>query len=75
MYVQMYRYAIVIFNSDTQFLTRQEIKEILGTFVDHLNRRSSDGEQAVVDTFRKSIEVLNTELSQKFEALALNKMK
>lgn len=69
------RFDILVFNSDTQFLTSQEIKEILETFVDHLNRPSSDGEQTEIDTFRKSIEDLNTELSQKFEALTFNKMK
>lgn len=69
------RFDRLVFNSDTQFLTSQEIKEIFGTFVDHLNRRNSDEEQTEVDTFRKSMEVLSTELSQKFEALTLNKMK
>lgn len=75
MYVQCTMIDVFVFNSDTQFRTSQEIKEILGTFVDHLNRRSSDDEQTEIDKFRKSIEVLNTELSQKFEALTLNKMK
>lgn len=69
------RFEILVFNSNTQFLTSQEIKEILETFVDHLNRRSDDRDQTEIDTFRKSIEDLNTELSQKFEALTLNKMK
>lgn len=66
-------FDILVFNSVTQFLTSQEIKEILRTFVDHLN--SSDGEQTEIDTFRKSIEDLNIELSQRFEALTFNKMK
>lgn len=69
-------FDILIFNSVNQFFTAQEIKEFLGTFVDHLNRRGNlDGEQSEIDKFRKSIEDINTELSQKFEVLALNKTK
>lgn len=48
-----------------------EVKEILETFVAHLNRpTSNDAEQNVkFDTFRKSIEDLNTELNNEFDAL------